>query len=100
MEFKYDIPEQLEKNSKLIIRSQECEIESRTHKDKRFYYIIGGRDLLIKTNLITRESPYIHRTENTPHSDVKKMNLTWYTNSHNQMYQYGLLIIIQLYQIH
>ena len=66
MEFKYDIPEQLEKNSKLIIRSQECEIESRTHKDKRFYYIIGGRDLLIKTNLITRESPYIHRTENTP----------------------------------
>ena len=66
MEFKYNIPEQLEKNSKLIIRSQEVEVESRTHNDKKFYYINGGRDLLIKTNLITRESPYIHRTENTP----------------------------------
>lgn len=66
MEFKYDIPKQLEVNSKLVIRSQEIEVESRTHKDKKFYYIIGGRDLLIKTNLITRESPYIHRTENTP----------------------------------
>ena len=66
MEFKYDIPEQLEKNSKIIIRSEKFEIESRTHNDKKFYYIIGGRNLLIKTNLITRESPYIHRTENTP----------------------------------
>ncbi len=66
MEFKYDIPEQLEKNSKLIIRSQELEVLPRTHKEKKFYYINGGRDLLIKTNLITRESPYIHRTENTP----------------------------------
>ncbi len=66
MEFKYDIPEQLEVNSKLVIRSQELEVLPRTHKEKKFYYINGGRDLLIKTNLITRESPYIHRTENTP----------------------------------
>ncbi len=66
MEFKYDIPEQLEVNSKLVIRSEELEVLPRTHKDKRFYYINGGRELLIKTNLITRESPYIHRTENTP----------------------------------
>jgi hypothetical protein len=66
MEFKYNIPEQLEVNSKLVIRSQELEVLPRTHKEKKFYYINGGRDLLIKTNLITRESPYIHRTENTP----------------------------------
>lgn len=66
MEFKYDIPEQLEVNSKLVIRSQELEVLPRTHKEKKFYYINGGRELLIKTNLITRESPYIHRTENTP----------------------------------
>lgn len=66
MEFKYDIPEQLEVNSKLVIRSEEFEVLPRTHKEKKFYYIIRGRDLLIKTNLITRESPYIHRTENTP----------------------------------
>ena len=66
MKFKYDIPEQLEVNSKLVIRSEELEVLPRTHKEKKFYYINGGRDLLIKTNLITRESPYIHRTENTP----------------------------------
>ena len=66
MEFKYNIPEQLEVNSKLVIRSQELEVLPITHKEKKFYYIIGGRELLIKTNLITRESPYIHRTENTP----------------------------------
>lgn len=92
MEFKYDIPEQLEVNSKLVIRSQELEVLPRTHKEKKFYYINGGRDLLIKTNLIYIE-PKIHE-------DVKKMNLTWHTNSHNQIYQYGLLIIIQLYQTH
>lgn len=75
MEFKYDIPKQLEVNSKLVIRSQEIEVESRTHKDKKFYYIIGGRDLLIKTNLITRESPYIHRTENTRGCKEDEFNL-------------------------
>lgn len=60
MEFKYDIPEQLEVNSKLVIRSEELEVLPRTvyleninHKEKKFYYINGGRDLLIKTNLIT-----------------------------------------------
>ena len=75
MEFKYNIPEQLEVNSKLVIRSEELEVLPRTHKEKKFYYINGGRDLLIKTNLITRESPYIHRTENTPGCKEDEFNL-------------------------
>lgn len=75
MKFKYDIPEKLEVNSKLVIRSQQVEVISRTHNDKKFYCIIGGRDLLIKTNLITRESPYIHRTENTPGCKEDEFNM-------------------------
>lgn len=75
MEFKYDIPEQLVVNSKLVIRSEEFEVLPRTHKEKKFYYINGGRDLLIKTNLITRESPYIHRTENTRGCKEDEFNL-------------------------
>ena len=75
MEFKYNIPEQLEVNSKLVIRSEELEVLHRTHKEKKFYYINGGRELLIKTNLITRESPYIHRTENTQGCKEDEFNL-------------------------